>query len=128
MKNYLIFETLLKQSDLDFRKEVMLNEIIGANFKHKHRSDYCIFINDRAACIIEIEGGTFQQGRHNQGIGYHNDCLKYNCLQVFVPVLRFTSQMINKQPVKIVEFIKKFVENNLNDEYLSEFMNEFKLR
>jgi hypothetical protein len=27
---------------------------------------------------IELEGGIFQQGRHNRGIGYQQDCRKYN--------------------------------------------------
>ena len=27
---------------------------------------------------VEIDGGTFSGGRHTRGIGYRNDCIKYN--------------------------------------------------
>ena len=28
--------------------------------------------------VFEIEGGTWVQGRHSQGKGFHDDCEKYN--------------------------------------------------
>ena len=44
---------------------------------------------------IEIEGGTWINGRHSRGKGYASDCQKYNlaaCLGIFV--LRFTYDML----------------------------------
>lgn len=45
--------------------------------------------------LIEIEGGTFIQGRHTRPLGYENDCEKYNkaALDGWL-VLRFTSTMV----------------------------------
>jgi hypothetical protein len=30
----------------------------------------------------EIEGGTFTKSRHTTGIGFHNDCEKYNAATI----------------------------------------------
>jgi len=32
--------------------------------------------------MIECEGGIFTGGRHNRGVGYHEDCDKYNHAQM----------------------------------------------
>ena len=52
------------------------------------------WIERKVAC--EIEGGTWAKGRHTRGIGYRNDCEKYN--QATLDgwrVLRFTTDMVN---------------------------------
>ena len=45
---------------------------------------------------VELEGGTWANGRHVRGKGYENDCRKYNAaaLQGW-RVLRFTSEMVD---------------------------------
>jgi very-short-patch-repair endonuclease len=45
---------------------------------------------------IEIEGGTWNGGRHIRGAGFEEDCIKYN--QAVLEgwrLLRFTSRMVN---------------------------------
>ena len=46
---------------------------------------------------LECEGGTWIQGRHTHGIGFQNDCRKYNLAALFGwRVLRYTPQMIDE--------------------------------
>lgn len=127
MKIYNEFELYLKKQLIKYEKEVMVNSILGIEFKHKFRCDYAIYMQSELKCIVECEGGSWTFGRHNQGKGFHNDTLKYNCLQTKIPVFRFTSGMIIKNPVKVVTFIEKFIYGNITTEYLNNFMNEFKL-
>lgn len=53
---------------------------------------------------VEIEGGTFANGRHVRGLGYAKDCEKYNEAQrIGWKVYRFTSTMVNKgQAIKFL--------------------------
>jgi hypothetical protein len=45
--------------------------------------------------LIEVEGGVFTQGRHTRGIGYSNDCIKYNAAQLLgYIVLRYTTGQV----------------------------------
>jgi len=44
---------------------------------------------------VEIEGGTFQNGRHQRPLGFENDCRKYNAAVLDGwKVLRFTTRMV----------------------------------
>lgn len=44
---------------------------------------------------VEVEGGTWSQGRHSRGAGYARDCEKYNAAQVAGwTVIRATSDMV----------------------------------
>lgn len=44
---------------------------------------------------IEIEGGTFVNGRHNRGAGFQSDCQKYNEAGLLGwTVYRFTGAMV----------------------------------
>jgi very-short-patch-repair endonuclease len=44
---------------------------------------------------VEIEGGTWRNGRHTRGAGYARDCEKYNLAVVNGwRVLRYTSNML----------------------------------
>lgn len=46
--------------------------------------------------ICEIEGGTWTNGRHTRGRGFHSDCEKYNTATLNgYRVLRFDSIMVN---------------------------------
>jgi len=54
----------------------------------------------------EIDGGTWTSGRHSRGKGIANDCEKYNAAAVAGwRVLRFTPQMVKRDPVGCVEII-----------------------
>lgn len=45
--------------------------------------------------VVEVEGGTWAQGRHNRATGYAADCEKYNAAQIGgVIVLRFTGEHV----------------------------------
>ena len=44
---------------------------------------------------LEIEGGTWASGRHTRGVGYRNDCIKYNRAAVLGwRVIRATTDMM----------------------------------
>lgn len=44
---------------------------------------------------VECDGGTFSNGRHTRGVGFHNDCIKCNTATVMGwRVLRFTAAMV----------------------------------
>ena len=45
--------------------------------------------------LVEIEGGTGINGRHNRAKGYSDDCCKYNqATEMGFRILRFTSEMV----------------------------------
>lgn len=66
---------------------------------------------------VEIEGGSWINGRHTRGKGYRNDCEKY--LEAAIlgwTVLRFTSDMLRENPLWPIESVKKIIElNNMLD-------------
>lgn len=44
---------------------------------------------------VEVEGGTWNGGRHTRGKGFEDDCIKYNAAMLLGwNVARFTSSMI----------------------------------
>jgi very-short-patch-repair endonuclease len=70
--------------------------------KRKWRFDFAY--PDRQLAI-EVEGGTYSNGRHTRAKGYEADCEKYNtaALQGWT-VLRFTGDMIKRgEAVKMIE-------------------------
>jgi len=60
---------------------------------------------------VEIEGGAWASGRHVRGTGYEGDCEKYNqaACDGWI-VLRYTPQMINRNPLGVIEQIKLLLE------------------
>jgi very-short-patch-repair endonuclease len=84
-------ERLAKQLDeagVKYERELML--IPGRRFRFD-------FVVPQACLVIEAEGGTWSGGRHTSGVGFRNDCEKYNlALEHGWRVLRFTSDMIGK--------------------------------
>ncbi len=53
---------------------------------------------------VELEGGTWVQGRHIRPAGYRSDCEKYNVAQLLGwIVLRFTSDMLSDDPVGCIK-------------------------
>lgn len=66
----------------------------------KHRFDL-VFPAQMVA--IEMEGGTFTGGRHTRGVGYAQDCWKYNrAAELGWRVLRYTTDMINNDPEQVI--------------------------
>lgn len=44
---------------------------------------------------VEIEGGVFSGGRHGRGLGFINDCIKYNAaVKLGWRVLRYSTDMV----------------------------------
>lgn len=58
----------------------------------KWRSDFAF---PKEKILVEVEGGIWNNGRHNRGSGYQKDCEKYNraAIEGWL-VLRFTPKMI----------------------------------
>ena len=58
--------------------------------------------------LIEIEGGLYQQGRHNRAHGYQADCEKYNwATMTGWRVIRLTSMMLTPDYVEsIIKWIQ----------------------
>ena len=59
--------------------------------------------------LIEIEGGLYQQGRHNRAHGYQADCEKYNwATMTGWGVIRLTSMMLTPDYVEsIIKWIQE---------------------
>lgn len=63
---------------------------------------------------VEIEGGTFRRSRHTSGIGFHNDCEKYNqATRAGWQVYRFDSRMVTDGTA--VNYITALMENERRD-------------
>ena len=61
---------------------------------------------------FEVEGGTWQNGRHTRGVGYENDCIKYSEAAILGwKVIRATTGMCKDgRAVKLLE--KAFQDKN----------------
>ncbi len=59
--------------------------------------------------LIEIEGGLYQQGRHNRAHGYQADCEKYNwATMTGWRVIRLTSMMLTPDYVEsIIQWVQE---------------------
>lgn len=56
------------------------------------RADFCVL--DRKL-LIEVEGGTWTNGRHNRGSGMEADCVKYaTAVLLGYKLLRFTTSQV----------------------------------
>lgn len=57
------------------------------------RLDFAHFVYRLA---VEIEGGTWIKGRHVTGVGFRNDCEKYNAATLKGwRIFRFTAEMVS---------------------------------
>jgi very-short-patch-repair endonuclease len=75
------------------------------NPKRKYKFD---FANIENKIALEIEGGTWNNGRHVRGEGYAKDCWKYNEAAILGwKVLRFTSDMIRLTPALVLDQIEE---------------------
>jgi very-short-patch-repair endonuclease len=69
----------------------------------------CAWIEQKVA--VELEGGTRTGGRHVRGDGYAMDCVKYNfAVLMGWAVLRYTADMLNNDPITVIEQIKWLLE------------------
>lgn len=71
------------------------------------RFDRC-WIKPSQMLAVEIEGGVWTGGRHTRGKGYTADVEKYNAAVLAGwRVLRFTSNMLEDDPVSCVDMIRQ---------------------
>lgn len=69
---------------------------------------------------IEVDGGTWNGGRHTSGTGFRDDCIKLNAAAALGwLVFRFTSDMLQNDPA---QHLKPVI--NLIKEYNKEVSNE----
>jgi hypothetical protein len=60
----------------------------------KWRADFCVS-SDATSILVEVEGGTWANGRHNRGYGMVEDIYKYNAEAIMgYRLLRFTPEMV----------------------------------
>jgi len=99
------------RSKREITDPVLLLKALNANYeqeyrfhpKRRWRFDFAL-VEDKIA--IEIEGGTWINGRHSRALGYTKDCEKYNTAALMGwRILRFTSDMIRDG--KFYQFIKE---------------------
>lgn len=73
----------------------------------KWRSDFIV----AEKILVEVEGGSNSGGRHTRGLGFENDCLKYNrAAELGFVVLRFTTSLVHRGVAidTILEALKKW--------------------
>ena len=70
----------------------------------KYRGDA---VNEKRKIVIEIEGGVWITGRHNQPIGMIQDMDKYNLAVVNGwKLLRYTPDTLRKAPWKLIKDVR----------------------
>ena len=75
--------------------------------ERRWRFDFAI-MNVETPLAVEIEGGTWANGRHTRGAGFKKDCVKYNhATMMGWRVLRFTTDQVNRGESK--EFLKFYL-------------------
>ena len=91
-------EYILKDLDLKYETEYKFDS------KRKWRFDYCI-PDKRVA--IEYEGGAFTNGGHTRGLGYSNNCEKYNAAAIQGwRVLRYTVKSLRNSKAVADEIVR----------------------
>jgi very-short-patch-repair endonuclease len=74
--------------------------------KSSWRIDFA-FSYKAARLAVEIEGGTWANGRHSRGSGFIADCDKYNYLtETGWRVLRYTSNHLSDNPAAVINQIR----------------------
>ena len=108
-------KTELEKLRAKAKREKLENEFLwlwkmywGPNLKHQHkfhetRKWTFDFAHLDTRVAVEIEGGTWVNGRHNRGQGYADDCEKYNAATALGwKVFRLTSNMINESKITAI--------------------------
>lgn len=108
-----VLETAGKRQ-LAQRFEALWRQVGGQELVHEHR--FCLERRWRAdyahlptQTLIELEGGTWTNGRHTRGGGYAGDCEKYNTATMAGwRVLRLTTDMVTLEYIEtLVRWIQE---------------------
>lgn len=75
---------------------------------HPHRKWRVDFAWPGLKVAVEVEGGTYSQGRHVRADGFEKDCEKYNALEELKwTLLRYTSRMV--QDGRAIDQIRRII-------------------
>jgi len=102
-----IIECIFENANIKYIKEYRFDK------KRRFRFDYAII---EYKIGIELEGGSWIMGRHVRGLGYRNDCEKYNLANSqgwFV--FRYTTDMINDYPEQIINNIMPIIKSKMDE-------------
>ena len=96
---YLIFKTVIEKT-----LKMKVSEEFRFHPVRRWRFDFAI---PDLKLAIEIEGGSWTQGRHTRGKGYQGDMGKYNTAQLMGwKILRYTPQQTG-ECMRDLEIIKR---------------------
>jgi len=69
------------------------------------------FAWQREVVAVELDGGTWMQGRHTRGDGYRNDCEKRNEATLLGwAVFHFTTDMLHDDPRACVDIVVRAIQ------------------
>ena len=93
------FAQQLRAAGIDYRREVVFHPT------RKWRMDFQVGFSAHPRLAVEVDGGTFTNGRHARGDGIAEDCVKYaEALCLGWRVLRVTgAQVKSGQALRWVE-------------------------
>ena len=98
-----------KDSPLEKRFAWAWQAVNGPALVREHRFDEWRkwrfdFAHVETRTAIEVEGGTWTSGRHTSGVGFRNDCEKYNEAQFAGwTVFRLTEDMLRLETIRRIE-------------------------
>ena len=96
---YLIFKTIIEKT-----LKMKVSEEFRFHPVRRWRFDFAI---PELKLAIEIEGGSWTQGRHTRGKGYQGDIEKYNTAQLMGwKILRYTPQQ-DGECMRDLEIVKR---------------------
>lgn len=82
-------ETQLRAMRIPFEREYRFAP------PRKWRADFRVGHFEESRYLVEVEGGTWTNGRHTRGAGFEADCEKYNEATILhYKVLRVTPAMV----------------------------------
>jgi len=104
----------MAQSDLEATFDYYWRVLNGPPVKIEYRFCFRRWRFDRAylpaKIAIELDGGTWQSGRHNREPGYSNDCEKLNyAAYEGWRVFRLTGKMLEENPFEHLSLIIKAI-------------------
>ena len=80
----------------------------------KWRADYAVRRRSGPPLLVEVEGGSMMNGRHNRALGFENDCEKYaEAMVLGYAVLRVTSRHV--RTLQAIGWIIKLTESETYD-------------
>jgi hypothetical protein len=95
----------LREAGLHYETEFLFHPT------RKWRADYAVRRRSGPPLLlVEVEGGSMMNGRHNRALGFENDCEKYaEALMLGYAVLRVTSRQVRN--MKAIRWIIKLTES-----------------